>query len=360
MWAWLACTTGLVETPRETAEPVAGGVDTEVEHVGDPVDTGWEAWPLCLNELMPDNQSVLVEDVGTTPDWIELRHEGEEPLALDGWWLTDDLEDGEEGGSPLDGLVIDPDGFLLLYADGVPEAGPQHLGFGMAADGGEVALVAPDGQAQVVLYGAVEGDFSIARMPDCCVGELDCLEHTFRGTPGALNDPPEPLELEVLSAGSSWSYWDDAEPPVGGWRAADYDDSTWSVGPGPLGFGDAHQVTLIDEGSADARSTVYFRTSFTGLDAVGLRMDVMLDDGAVVWLNGEEAARINLPEGDVDHATLATTAIGDAAESTYASYQLDPSLVQVGANQLAVEVHQASLTSSDLTWDAAVVLEVYE
>ncbi len=174
MVGWLACAAPVVDVVDVDTE-APPEVDTGVEHVGDPIDTGWDTHTLCLNEFMPDNQSVLVEDVGTSPDWIELHNLSDEPLSLDGWWLTDDLDDDQDGGQTLpEGMVVEGGGFLLLYADGVPEAGPQHLDFKLSAKGGELALMAPDGQAQVVLYGAVESDFSVARTPDCCVGEPDC------------------------------------------------------------------------------------------------------------------------------------------------------------------------------------------
>lgn len=354
-----ACTSGApaeVDTsPRPAHEE---SVDTEIEHVGDPIDTGWDPLELCLNEFMPDNQSVIVEAVGTTPDWIELHNPGDEPVSLDGWVLTDE---GDGSGSELDRrLVVDAGGFLVLYADGVPAAGSDHLDFGLAAEGGEVGLYAPDGRGQVVLYGAVESDFSVARVPDCCTGP-GCLAHDFRGSPGALNDPPEPVEIEVITAGSVWSWWDAGEPE-GDWTSALYDATAWSTGLGPLGFGDAHQVTVVDGGAADARTpAIYFRRTFTGpSEPVALAFGLQIDDGAVAWLNGEEAVRVNLPDGDITHGTLASAARGDADETTYFAYTIDPELLLVGENVLAVEVHQATATSSDLSFDATVTVSIYD
>lgn len=83
-------------------------------------------------------------------------------------------------------LVVPAGGFLLLYADGMPEHGPGHLDFKLSKDGGDVALFEPDGDGQVIAYPAVDPDWSLARVPDCCTGSA-CIEYVFRGTPGSTN-----------------------------------------------------------------------------------------------------------------------------------------------------------------------------
>jgi hypothetical protein len=140
---------------------------------------------LCINELMPDNASVLFAADGSTPDWIELHNPGDSDIALDGWSLADEV--GRSSRHVLSGgMVLPAGGFVVLYADALPESGADHLGFSLSALGGEVGLYAPDGRGQRIVYGAVTADFSVARATDCCTEE-GCLGFAFRGSPGVSN-----------------------------------------------------------------------------------------------------------------------------------------------------------------------------
>lgn len=145
---------------------------------------------ICLNELMPANRSVLLRDDGSSPDWIELFNPTEVDVDLGRFGLSDDREDRAEHLLPA-GLVLPAGEALVLYAVGDDDTGTvlaeDELPFRLSAEGGEVVLFEPDGDGQVVVYGAVEQDFSIARSTDCCTGE-GCLTHRFRGSPGKSND----------------------------------------------------------------------------------------------------------------------------------------------------------------------------
>jgi hypothetical protein len=139
---------------------------------------------ICINEVMPDNETTLADETGAYPDWIELANPGASEVSLDGWWLGD----GEKNLVQLeDGLAIAAGGFLVLFADGGGAEGPLHLDFGLEANGGEVALFTPDGRGSLVQYGWTADDFAIARSSDCCAGSGCSFEHPWRGTPGESN-----------------------------------------------------------------------------------------------------------------------------------------------------------------------------
>ena len=359
LW-WTACTTPAVplNTDTDTVLIDSGDVDT-----GD-VDTGAPSDPdrpleLCINELMPSNAAAFFDENGDTPDWLELHNPGKQAVDASGWSLTDDVEDITRSILP-EGTEIPAGGFLLLLADG--QDIPGHVDFRLSASGGSLGLFAPDGRGQIIHHGKVQTDFSIARSPDCCT-ETDCLVTDFHGTPGISNVPLIETEVTVLEAGATWAFWDRGEAPTGGdWTAGTYDDSAWATGPAPLGFGDSHHQTTIDGGPADARHpTTWSRISFS-VDSLQANdtawIDLMIDDGTVVWLNGQEALRVNMPEGDITADTLASAAVGAPNESLLIRYTLDASLLQEGDNLLALEIHQASANSSDLTWDAALGIQM--
>jgi hypothetical protein len=69
-----------------------------------------------------------------------------------------------------------------------------------------------------------------------------------------------------------------------------------------------------------------------------------------VYLNGVEVYRKNLAANAPFNA-LATATVSDFEELYYEPVSLDSSALVTGKNTLAVEVHQASLTSSDLVFD---------
>jgi len=160
----------------------------------------------------------------------------------------------------------------------------------------------------------------------------------------------------LIPPGSTWRYLDDGSNQGTAWRAPGYSDSAWKIGPAQLGYGDGDEATVVSYGSnASAKQiTTYFRRTFsvTNPSSIGsLSLRILSDDGAVVYVNGTEAFRTNMPSGAIAYTTLASTTLFDAAESTFVSAPISPSLLVAGTNVIAVEVHQSEPTSSDLSFD---------
>ena len=174
-------------------------------------------------------------------------------------------------------------------------------------------------------------------------------------------DPASPILL--LQRGSTgWRFLDGgAEPASSDWTGgAAFDDSTWGQGgQSPIGFGDADIITAVDGGATGARwPAVYFRQNFAvpvgdleRIDSVLLR--VRRDDGAAIYINGVEIARDNVPVG-ADNTTFAFPTAGGINETTYFEYPVDIGLLVDGVNTLAVAVHQANATSSDMILDVEI------
>ena len=166
-------------------------------------------------------------------------------------------------------------------------------------------------------------------------------------------------DVTWIPAGSRWRYLDTGVDLGAAWRAPAFDDSSWKTGKGILGYGDPNLATTLGFGpnSSGKYITTYFRLKFEVADpgsVTALLCKVLRDDGMVVWLNGVQVAKDNLPEGDVVNQTLANSAIGGTDETTYFDYRLDPSALKAGENTLAVEVHQNSSSSSDLSFDLSL------
>lgn len=155
---------------------------------------------------------------------------------------------------------------------------------------------------------------------------------------------------------STWKYSDTGIDPAASWKTANFDDSAWKTGPAELGYGDGDEKTVIGYGPdiSNRYITSYFRTSFTVKDKQSFKgMTLMLkcDDGAVVYLNGTEIQRYNMPTGDITSGTLATTSISGTAESTFQSFSIGTQALAEGNNVIAVEIHQSAANSSDLSFD---------
>lgn len=160
-----------------------------------------------------------------------------------------------------------------------------------------------------------------------------------------------------IPQGATWKYLDNGSDQGTSWRALGFDDSAWASGPAQLGYGDGDEATVLQFGpnSSTKYITTYFRRTFTVADpntVAGLKLELLRDDGAVVYLNGTEVARSNLPTGTIDYTTLAPVAVSGAEETTtFFPFTLSPAALLAGANVVAVEIHQQSGTSSDVSFD---------
>ena len=180
---------------------------------------------------------------------------------------------------------------------------------------------------------------------------------------GALAAWPAPGATPLIPEGAVWKYLDNGIDQGTAWQGVAFDDSGWSAGPAQLGYGDGDEVTIVSYGPDQFNKyvTTYFRHRFDlpGVVAGGdLTLRLLRDDGAVVYVNGVDVFRSNMPVGST-YLTLATVAVGGAEEtSVFVSASLNPSVLVAGANVVAVEVHQVALTSSDLSFDLELIVEV--
>ena len=169
-----------------------------------------------------------------------------------------------------------------------------------------------------------------------------------------------PTALQTLvAAGSDWGYLDDGSDQGTAWREPDFDDSGWKHGPAQLGYGDGDVATVVGYGpnANDKYVTTYFRRHFNVVGAAATTsatLRFVRDDGIVIYLNGREMARDNFTLGDYNYRTYAGTAVGGTDESTFFERPLDPAALREGDNVLAVELHQANASSSDLSFDLEV------
>ncbi|MFP6897333.1 MAG: hypothetical protein VCA38_12080 [Roseibacillus sp.] len=164
--------------------------------------------------------------------------------------------------------------------------------------------------------------------------------------------------------GANQSYPDDGDGNE--WYSPDFDVATSEIGPwgsaaAPLqggtidGFppGTPEVLFGIDtapDGVSNLITTYLFRNDFTLTAAQAAEddwyMEYLIDDGAIIYVNGVEVLRTpSMPAGAVNTNTL--SGLGDENSLESGPVNLT-GLLSVGANTIAVEVHQNTLESSDV------------
>src|SRR5690606_13770173 len=78
-------------------------------------------------------------------------------------------------------------------------------------------------------------------------------------------------------------------------------------------------------------------------------------DGAVVFVNGVEVFRQNMPSGPLNHRSISSTIVDGSNETTYYSTNVSKSFFRNGINQIAVAIHQRDSISSDLGFDMEIL-----
>jgi len=154
-----------------------------------------------------------------------------------------------------------------------------------------------------------------------------------------------------------WRYNQTATFFDNAWAASNYNDSAWS-GPGRALLAvetAAGIVPLIGTSLTLGRPTYYFRTWInipTNMPTgTLLRGTTMIDDGAVIFINGKQVQRVRMTSGSYDGNSFATTQppVGNDASQELFYWLASTNLVR-GSNLIAAEVHQVNSTSSDIVW----------
>ena len=183
---------------------------------------------------------------------------------------------------------------------------------------------------------------------------------THAYTVDANGQPTQPDDSTVLvEDDATWAYHWSTDAVSADWAQTSYDDSSWSRGTAPIGYGAADLGTTLKPGTPKTRPlTTYARTTFTVADPTaigGVNVAVTADDGAVVYVNGTEIVRQRMNDGAVTAGTYASASV------TTASARADRQLVFVpasqlvaGTNTLAVETHLNYRSSSSMTIDGTV------
>jgi len=153
----------------------------------------------------------------------------------------------------------------------------------------------------------------------------------------------------VVLPGDQWDYLVPSSQPSSSWNQLGYNSSSWSTGNSGFGYGDGDDATIVSN-----TISIYIRKTFsiTNLsDIEAIILDLDYDDGFVAYLNGQEVAR-NLISGSIPNFNQTSDGYHEALlPQGYAPerFGIDVNLLNPGTNVLAVQVHNQSFDSSDLS-----------
>jgi hypothetical protein len=177
---------------------------------------------------------------------------------------------------------------------------------------------------------------------------------TTTTTPG---NPPTGGTL--VAAGATWRYLDNGSNQGTAWRAGSFNDSSWKQGPAQLGYGDGDEQTVVSYGPNASQKylTSYYRRQFSANPASfgsTLTLNLLRDDGAVVYLNGTEVVRTNIAAGTVTSSTYSVSPVSGNAEQAYLTFSVPANLLVNGTNTIAVEIHQDYRADPDSSFDLSL------
>ena len=182
-------------------------------------------------------------------------------------------------------------------------------------------------------------------------------------TPAALvatTPPPVSDNPILIDAASTWSYYYSTTDPTAGWQARTYDDSSWSTGPAPIGWGHTTLGTTLSTVAPQAL-TSYYRKSFTVTDAskiASVKLTTRVDDGIVVYVNGAEVLRKNIGAGTVTSSTYATSAISATnALANPVTVTIPGSAFVTGTNLITAEVHSNYRATPSASFELTAVVQ---
>lgn len=290
-----------------------------------------------ISEFLTQNNGLLLDEDGDSPDWIEIQNPTSQPVHLLNWALTDVRTNLVKWPFPDTNIVAG--GFVIVFASGKDRrvsGAPLHANFRLDTEGEYLALVAPNGLRIASEYAPAYP----AQLPNISYG--------IRQRAGSVS---------VLKSNASGRYRVPASAAEdASWTAPDFNDSSWSGAVNGVGFettpADYAGLIATDVRLAMAQSTsCYVRLPFVvdnPADYSAWRLLVQYDDGFVAYLNGQEVARANAPETPAWNSA-ATAGHPDDQAVIPEEFDLTSAqdLIIRGTNVLALHGLNSSTTSSD-------------
>jgi uncharacterized repeat protein (TIGR02543 family) len=246
---------------------------------------------LLISEIASANTGQVTDANGDQPDWFEVVNAGFTPLQISGYSVSDQDRPGQWVFPPL---LLPASSRVLVFASG------KNINQITTAEG--------------------------------------AVDH---------------WETAVYE-GDTWQYFEGASAPPANWAQLGFSAGGWAQGPGGFGYGDGDDATQVTAGVP----SVYLRRTFQISDTALISraaLSIDYDDGYIAYLNGIEIGRSSNMPPDAIWSTLTSSEReaqmfgGGDPEYIFLEKNQLKNLLQPGNNVLAIEVHNVTLSSSDLS-----------
>ena len=324
---------------------------------------------IVINEIHYDHEPKTERG-----EFVEIYNPSDSPVVLTGWQFNGAIDFDFPSGTeiPANGfLVVAENPATMNSAFGVSNALGPYVG--KLSNAGE-RLELEDGNGALI----DEVDYGIGfPWPTASRGagsSMELINESLDNNLGSSwrasgNAAPAGPQVTYVGAGQSWRYrkgTSEASNPVDAWRETGFvEDGSWATGTAGFGYADGDDNTPLND-MEDLYSTVFLRKEFnlTGAIPPQLLIRVYHDDGAIVWINGDEVARVSVDQGDLTYQGIRASdppggAHGSAVNNheaawTDITYNGGAGTLVPGINTVAVQGFNGTLSSSDFSLDCEV------
>ena len=300
---------------------------------------------LHITEFMADNGGSRLDSDGDASDWIEIFNSGPDTADLNSCFLTD--EEGAMTKWQIPAVQLPAGGFMLVFASGKNRSGAGselHTNFNIAKAGEYLALVAPDGSTVIAEFGS-------ATSP---------LPAQFEGVSYGLMQTGNTKTTILIPSGTAANALVPADGSLGKtWTRIGFDDAAWDEVATGVGY-DENSTYIPEFGAGgnlgnrlnNVNTSLYLRVLFDVADAPAiseLTLKMKYDDGFAAFLNGVRVAVSNSPASTTwNSEATGNHADGDATTFKAFNITAHAHLLNTGANVLAIQGLNTSMTSSDM------------
>ncbi len=185
-------------------------------------------------------------------------------------------------------------------------------------------------------------------------------------TTGEVTTSTPPVDTVPVDNGQSWSWRYVTGAAPAGWNTPAFDASAWNQGNAVLGFPAAGVATNINTYATTAERpiTAYYTKNFQVPDAtkvVKLVLRTVADDGVIIYVNGTEVTRSNMPAGNVSATTYASSARRtNVANAAPVVVEVPVNLLVTGTNVVSAETHLNYRGTADTSFDLKATLTAFE
>lgn len=320
--------------------------------------------------VVGESRDVVINEIHYNPadntvrsEFIEFYNPNPEPVDMGGWRLRGGVDFNFPPGTQIaahDYLVVAQDPLAISTVFGIAALGPWTGS--LDNDGEQIAL--RDSGDRVVDQVDYRSEFPWPVAANGGGVSMELINPALDNDLGSSwsaprSDTVTPTNLSTVFIPSADPYWhyrrgtNEPSSPASAWRELDFaEDATWTVGRTSIGYGDGDDNTVLSD-MQNSYFCFFARHTFTLTEdplPETLVLRVYVDDGAILWINGQEVARPHVSSGDKTYNVGTGTTDHEAAWETLTLANAS-AFLRPGENVLVAQVINVTLGSSDVSFD---------